>query len=121
MESVIQRDLAHHKPASADVVRCRHGVLQLEIYLMLARRDLMMRCLHLEPHPLESADHVATRLFRPVHRREIKIPANVVRDAGGLAVSAPKEKKELDLGANQIVESHLLRPPDHIPERGSRT
>jgi hypothetical protein len=56
-----------------------------------------VRCLDLEPHPLEHIHHRPPRVLTKVGGREIEVAADIVRDRRRLALRARLEHEETPL------------------------
>ena len=88
------RDLLHDEAEGRDAVGRRHGVGVLEVDLVLAGRDLVVRRLDLEAHLLEREHDVAPRLFAPVDGGQVEVarPASCVSMIGSPFASRRKRK-----------------------------
>ena len=86
---MVEGDLLHDQLEGRDVVGRVDGVPVLEVDLVLAGSDLVMRGLDLEAHRLEGHDDVPPGVLAPVHRRQVEVPPLVVgvddRVPGGVA------------------------------------
>ena len=86
MQAVVHGHLLDDEPEGDDVVGGGDRVGVAEVDLVLARRDLVVRRLDLEPHRLEHLDDVAPRVLAEVDRREVEVAADVVGLVVGAAV-----------------------------------
>ena len=93
-EAVAAGDVAHDEPEGGDVVRGGQRVGVAEVDLVLARRHLVMRRLHLEPHQLEVLHHHPADLFAPVHGAQVEVRAGVVGARGGVDPSGALSKRK---------------------------
>ena len=97
VQAVVHGDLLDDETERRDPVGRRDGVGVLEVDLVLAGRDLVVRRLDLEAHLLERQDDVAPRLFAAVHGRQVEVRALVVRVDDRVAVGVAAEEEELRL------------------------
>ena len=88
---------------------------------MLARRHLVVRRLHLEPHLDQLLDDDPADLLALVHRAEVEVAAEVVRAGGGRAVGRLLEQEELRLASRHHREAELPGPGDLALERVAGT
>ena len=109
VEAVVERDLLHDELERRDLVGRRDRVAVLEVDLVLAGSDLVVRRLDLEAHRLERDDDVAPRLFAAVHGREVEVAALVVRVDDRVAVRVAAEEEELRLGPGHERVAESLR------------
>ena len=92
-----------------------------EVNLMLARRHLVVRRLHLEAHELEAIDDDTADLLALVHRAEVEVAGEVVRAGGGRAVGRLLEEEELRLAARHHLEAELPGAGDLALQRVAGT
>jgi hypothetical protein len=97
VQAVLHRHVLHDEAERADVVGRRQHVVVAEVDLVLARRHLVVGGLHVEAHRLEREHDLPAHVLALVDRREVEVPARVVRLGGGLAVAA-LEQEELASG-----------------------
>ena len=81
------------------VVGGLEGVRVLEVDLVLARRDLVVRRLDRDPEGLERVHHVLADFLREVGG-EVEVAGEVVRERGDLPGLVAAEEEELQLGAH---------------------
>ena len=119
-EPELGRHVLHDETERRDVVRRLERVGIAEVDFMLAVRDFVVRRLYFEPHALERVDHRAARVFAKIGRREVEIPADVVRRRGRPAAFVRLEEKELRLHARVHRVAHRLRLREHRFQRAAR-
>ena len=112
--------LLHHETEGGDVVGAAHRLVVLEVDLVLARRHLVVRRLHLEAHRLQHDHDVAPALLPLVHRGEVEIAADVVGLEQRVAVGVLLEEEELGLRAGHHGVAQLLGLLDLPLERHAR-
>src|SRR5436305_13828391 len=78
-ETELLSDLFHDEAEGRDVIGGLECISVAEVDLVLAMRDLVVRRLDLELHPLQNVDHRAPRLLPQSSRRLYAVAATVVR------------------------------------------
>ena len=119
VQPVRDRDVLHHEPERADVVRRRQHIVVAEVDFVLARRDLVVRRLDVEAHRLEREHDLAADVLAHVDRAQIEVAGGVVRFGGRNAVLGLKEE-ELRLGPGVHRVALRRREGDHFLQAGAR-
>ena len=121
VQAVLQGHLLDHEAEGRNVVGGGHRLGVLEIDLVLAGGDLVVRRLDLEAHRLEHDHDVAPALLSEVDRGQVEVAAGVVGVERGASLLVLLEQKELGLRPGHHLEA-LFRGALDLPlERQPRT
>ena len=113
VQAVLHRVLLDRDAIGHAVVGHLQGVLVAHVDLVLARPDLVVGVLGVDPELFERQHGLAPEIRPGVERREVEVAA-LVEDLGRLRVA---EVEVLELGTDvEVVEAHVVRAAERAAE-----
>ena len=112
VQVVTECDILDDESKRAHVVGRRQHIVVVEVDLVLTRRDLVVRSLHVHAHLLERDDDLAPHVLAKINRRQIEVAGGVV-SFGRRPSIVPEEEKEYGAVLDFLRNREAISEMDH--------